>query len=257
VTQADEQELRRRQRESQRAFYRAMADGSEGAKLLTLDGIEATIVPVREWFSIFNSVFYREPKDLERAHSTLAAEYEQAAVRAWTVWVPPGERRAASILERRGHVLDATPMLFAAPIDALELAPRIDLDLDPDPSWETVCRVNDQAHGVLEPWSMAAIFERMDDPASQLHVACRGQAPAAALIAREHDGDCYFWFVATVPAAQSSGLASELMRHALREARDRGCTTSSLESTKVAERMYEQLGYQPLGRYEMWERRSP
>ena len=256
MAQADEQELRRRQRESQRAFYRAMADGSEGAKLLTLDGIDATIVPAREWFSIFNSVFYREPADLERAHSALTEKYEAAAVKAWTVWVPPGDRRAASILEGRGHVLDSTPMLFAAPIDALDVEPRIHLDLDPDPSWETVCRVNDQAHGVLEPWSMAAVFQKMDDPASQLHVARRDKAPVAALIAREQDGDCYFWFVATVPDAQGAGLASELMRHALRDARDRGCTTSSLESTKVAERMYEQLRYRPLGRYEMWERRS-
>jgi ribosomal protein S18 acetylase RimI-like enzyme len=249
-------ELGDRQRESQRGFYRAMARGSEGARLLTLDGVEAAIVPVREWFSVFNSAFYREASDLERAHPILAAEYEETGIKAWTVWVPPGDGNAASILESRGHVLDSTPMLFAAPIDALDLEPRIDLDLDPEPTWEVVAQVNDQAHGVLEPWSMAAVFQRMDDPASHLHVARKGRTPVAALIAREHEGDCYFWFVATVPQTQRSGIASELMRHALREARERGCSTTSLESTKVAERMYAQLGYQPLGRYEMWERRS-
>jgi ribosomal protein S18 acetylase RimI-like enzyme len=100
-----------------------------------------------------------------------------------------------------------------------------------------------------------AVSQNMEDPASHLHVARRDGAPAAALIAREEGRDCYLWFVATVPEAQGAGLASELMRHALREAQLRGCTTSSLESTAVAERMYEGLGYQPLGRYEMWERR--
>jgi ribosomal protein S18 acetylase RimI-like enzyme len=117
-------------------------------------------------------------------------------------------------------------------------------------------QLNDSAHGVLEPWSKAAVFERMDDPASHLYVARHEGAPASALIAREHDGDCYFWFVATAPDAQGHGIAGELMRHALREASLRGCTTSSLESTRVAEAMYEHLGYKPLGRYEMWESRA-
>ena len=148
-------------------------------------------------------------------------------------------------------------MLFAAAIDALDLAPRLDLDLDPAPSWELVARINDRAHGVLEPWTSAAVFQTMDDPASRLHIARRDGEPAAALIAREHDGDCYFWFVATVPEAQRAGLAGELMRHALRQARERGCTTTTLESTPVAEALYERLGYTALGRYEMWESRQP
>ena len=252
----DRRELRNRQRESQRAFYSAMAGGSEGARLVTFDGIQATIVPVREWFSIFNSVFYQRPSELQQAHSTLAAEYDAAGIKAWTVWVPPDDADAASLLQALGHALDSTPMLFAAPIEALDLQPRIALDLDPEPTWEMVCTVNDRAHDVLEPWSMAAVFRKMDDPASHLHVVRKDGAPVAALIARDHDGDCYFWFVATVPESQGSGLASQLIRQALREARERGCTSTSLESTKVAERMYAQLGYQPFGRYEMWERRS-
>jgi ribosomal protein S18 acetylase RimI-like enzyme len=252
----DEEELRRRQTASQRAFYRAMASGSPGASLLELQGVQATLVPVREWFSIFNSVFYDDPGDLERAHAVLTRAYDAAGMKAWAVWVPPDELRAASLLQRRGHALDSTPMLFAAPIDALDLQPRIELDLDLDPTWELVARVNDRAHGVLESWTMAAVFSTMRDPASHLYVARRNSEAIGALIAREHEGDCYFWFVATVPEAQRSGTASELMRHGLREARRRGCTTSTLESTLVAETMYRRLGYGALGRYEMWEARS-
>ena len=252
-----ESELRARQKASQRAFYRALAGGSPGAALLELDGIQATVVPVREWFSIFNSAFYDDPADLERAHPRLAAAYAAAGARAWAVWVPPNEPRAAAIARDRGHVLDSTPLLFAAEIDALDLEPRRALDLDPQPTWERVARVNDLAHGVLEPWSMAAVFQTMDDPASRLHVARDNGNPVAALIAREHAGDCYFWFVATVPEARRAGLAAELMRHALREARERGCSTTTLESTAVAEPLYAGLGYTPLGRYEMWEARGP
>lgn len=244
-----------RQQQSQRAFYRALASGSPEAALLEFEGVQATVVPVRGWFSIFNSAFYRDRPDLEGAYPSLAADYG-AAVKAWTVWVPPGEARAAAFLQSQGHVLDSTPMLFAASIDSLDLEQRRQLDLDPAPTWDSVAAVNDRAHGVLEEWSMGAIFQTMSDPASRLHIAREDGAPAAALIAREYQGDCYFWFVATVPEARRRGIASELMRHAVRDAAGRGCTTSSLESSKVAEPMYQGLGYLPLGRYEMWELRT-
>jgi len=251
-----EMRLRDRQKTSQRAFYRAMAHGSPRAALVELPGVQATLVPVREWFSIFNSAFYDAADDLEAAHHALAAAYEAAGVKAWTVWVPPDDPRGAAILGGLGHALDSTPMLFVADIADLDLDPRLELDLDPVPTWELVAWVNDRAHGVLEPWTMTAVFRTMHDPASHLYVARRDGSPASALIAREHEADCYFWFVATIPDARGLGLAGELMRHALREARDRGCTTTTLESTSVAEGLYAHLGYTPLGRYQMWEARA-
>jgi ribosomal protein S18 acetylase RimI-like enzyme len=213
-------------------------------------------VPVREWFSIFNSVFYDRPDALERRLAALGAAYKAAGIKAWTVWVPPGDHETARLLDRRGHEPDSTPMLFAASIDSLDLNPLVDLDIDPDPTWKLVAEINDRAHGVLEEWSMAAIFQSMNDPASNLHVARHNGTPACALIAREHEADCYFWFVATIPEARGRGLASELMRHALRAALERGCTTTTLESTKMAESLYSRLGYRSLGRYELWESRT-
>jgi ribosomal protein S18 acetylase RimI-like enzyme len=250
------EDLVARQRQSQRAFYRALGAGSAGARVIQLEGVQATLVPVREWFSIFNSVFYESAGHLERAYPQLLAAYEAAGVMAWTVWVPPGDGRAPAVLEHRGHVVDSTPMLYAASIRSLDLDPRMALDLEPDASWKLVAEVNDRAHGVLEPWSMTAVVEAMDDPASHLYVARHGGVPASALVAREHEGDCYLWFVATVPEARCRGIAGELMRHALREARGRGHDTTTLESTKMAEAMYSRLGYQQLGRYTMWERQS-
>lgn len=250
--------LRRRQIASQRAFFRALGAGAPGSRCLRLEGgVQATIVPTRPWFSIFNSVLYLEAEALQRALPELARIYEAAAVKAWTVWVPPADRRAADFLESAGHALDSTPMLMAAPISDIDLEPRFALELEPAPSWEMIARCNDRAHGVLEPWTMAAVFETMDDPATRLHAARHQGQTACCLLARESEGDCYLWFVATAPEAQRLGLASELIRVALRGALERACDTTSLESTRVAEAVYERLGYRPLGRYGMWERRSP
>jgi ribosomal protein S18 acetylase RimI-like enzyme len=133
----------------------------------------------------------------------------------------------------------------------------MELEVVSDPSWEMVARCNDLAHGVLEEWTMAAAFQTMDDPSSRLHVACGDGEVIAALIAREQDADCYLWFVATVPEAQGQGIGAELVRGSLRNARNRGCQTTSLESTPAGEHLYTTLGYRPIGRYQRWEYRRP
>lgn len=248
--------LRARQAESQRGFYRALAGGSPDSQLLKLPGVQATIVPVRPWFSIFNSTLYCSPEQLEEALPELAEAYEAAGVNSWSVWVPPSDGPTAELLQAAGHVRDSTPMLMAAAISEIDLDSRVELELEPEPSWEEVARCNDLAHGVLEDWTMAAVFADMDDSATRRYAAHRDGEPVSCLLAREHEGDCYFWFVATAPEAQGQGLASELIRYALRGAQERGCLTTTLESTVVGEAVYQRLGFRSLGRYEMWERNT-
>jgi GNAT superfamily N-acetyltransferase len=62
--------------------------------------------------------------------------------------------------------------------------------------------------------------------------------------------------VAVVPQARGRGLAAELMRRALAQARSAGALTTSLESTALGEPVYRSLGYRALGRFGMWERRT-
>jgi hypothetical protein len=45
------------------------------------------------------------------------------------------------------------------------------------------------------------------------------------------------------------------MHRALAEARERGLATSNLQSTKKGYPVYERLGYDPICRLQMWERR--
>ena len=251
-----EQELRRRQLASQREFFCTVASGSAGARLVRRAGVQATVVPVRPWFGFFNSVFYDDAQALEHSLETLAREYAEAGVKAWTVWVPPGEHEAGAMLERAGHVRDSSPLLMAAPISAIDLGSHEPTERVAEPTWDEVARCNDRAHGVPEHWSMAAVFEQAEDPACHLYALARDGEVASALVAREQDRDCYFWFVATDPRAQREGLASRLMRHALRRASERGCTSATLESTPAGQAVYARLGFRALGRFAIWERRS-
>jgi len=73
---------------------------------------------------------------------------------------------------------------------------------------------------------------------------------AATLMAFDHDGDCGLYMVGTAPAARRHGLATALSALAVAEAVERGCTTASLQSTKMAEGIYTSVGFRDLGRFD-------
>jgi ribosomal protein S18 acetylase RimI-like enzyme len=70
----------------------------------------------------------------------------------------------------------------------------------------------------------------------------------ATAIAFDHDGDCGVFNVGTLEAARHRGLASALTAHLVHDAAERGCSTASLQSTLMAERVYATLGFRDLGR---------
>lgn len=253
----DEWLLPQRQVESQRAFFRMLGAASDGSRIADLPGdVQAVAAPVRPWYSIFNSVVYKDPDAALGQLEHLTQFYREAGSQAWGLWVPPWDNGLDDRLLAAGLRLDSTPMLMAATIDETDLEPQFPLTLAPAPSARVVAAVNDQAHGVLAEWSMTAVFERADEALVRPYVALVDGEPACALFALEADGDCYFWFVATAPQFRGRGLASELVRHALRAAQTRGCTTTTLESTAMAESTYARLGFRPYGRYRVWEWRA-
>ena len=89
-----------------------------------------------------------------------------------------------------------------------------------------------------------------------MYLAQANGTPSACAAACDTDGDCGIFLVATLPGARGRGLAGTLVSRALLDAR-RGCTTSTLQATKMGEPVYERLGYRTLGRLQMWEQRRP
>ena len=92
---------------------------------------------------------------------------------------------------------------------------------------------------------------------ARLYLARAHGVPACTVLAYEEDAECGIYLVATLPEARGRGLATALMRHALLEARERGCTTTSLQATMRGRPMYQRLGYTDIGAVHMWERRRP
>ena len=246
-----------RRRLSQIVGYRGIGSASPGARCRDVrPGLLASVVPVTPSASLPNSVLYLDPESVLDAYDELVAIYAAAGVRAWTVWVVPQDDELAAELEARGHALDGTPTMMAAGIDELDLDRGDELDLDPEPTWDAIGALCDLAFG-LPPGSLAPGLAGMTHPALRPWVARLDGDPAACLATIDGpDGDCSLQFVATAPAARGRGLATALVRCALRDARERGATTVSLEASAMGAPVYARLGYRAFGPVRMFERRE-
>ena len=90
--------------------WRLIAEGS-GGSVWERGGVAATIVPKAPDRSIFNSVFYEDAGELLDSLGEIAAAYEEAGVRAWTVWVPEAGRRSSRGPGGRRALLRRRPAL--------------------------------------------------------------------------------------------------------------------------------------------------
>ena len=238
---------------SMRACFRVIGHSSEGAHVLEMDSVLASVVPAVPERSLPNSVVYESQEALIAALPELARHYDEAGVDAWTVWTPDADSDAIAALDEGGHTLDADPVAMTMDLAGLgeprEVEYRTGGDLVP-----VVADLNDRSYPVD-----GAPFTRMmsgqPPGAMRNYVADVDGEPAACLQVYPIEGDASVWLVATLPEARGRGLAGRLMHRALWDARANGCDLSSLQATKMGEPIYARLGYESHGALQMWEKR--
>ena len=87
-----------------------------------------------------------------------------------------------------------------------------------------------------------------DPSAFHVLVARLGGENVATAMAFDHDGDCGVFNVSTLEPARRRGLGTALTARLVHDALGRGCSTASLQSTAMAERLYPEVGFRDLGR---------
>ena len=234
--------------EGHRAWYRTF--GSAGSELRDFGSAQAVLTTMLPDRSLVNAVAYTDPDDVPL--DELAAFFEP--VQAWCVWVQPGHDRLAEVCQARGMSIDATPMLMAAELDAIDIEPRAATAEITGGGWDEIGAINDAAYG-LPVDTFAPVMRRLSSDGYLLAVARRNGAPLACACVVVDGTNAEVVFVATLPGARRQGLAAECMRSALRAAADQGCTTSTLEATAAGEPVYLAMGYSSFGRYRMLEAR--
>ncbi len=246
-------ELRRRALEGVRDEVEAFGSGAPDSRLIDRPGLLAAVVPACPQRSIFNSVYYDDRAALAAGLDALAAAYDEAGVRAWTVWVPDTDRETAALLAERGHLLDSAPRAMAIDLADLAAAPPAPEGVAPGPVDAPTCAsLNDRAYGYGPDGFRSALA---GETAIRWSGAFAAGEPVGCVGAIEAGADCCVTGVATPPEHQGRGIAGWLLHRALAGARERGLESASLQASRAGAPLYERLGFRDLGSVEMWELR--
>ncbi|HEY6080539.1 MAG TPA: GNAT family N-acetyltransferase [Polyangiaceae bacterium] len=230
---------------------------AERAVLLRRDELIASVNPHAPDRSMFNWVVPETPEALRQGYAAVADAYQAAGVRAWTVWLNPGEELTERWLAERGHTLDGRPRAMAADLSELSLAPTTGLEWQETRDFSLAAAINDDAYGFPPPAFRAAL-SGCDDSRWRAYLGLQnGRFVSSVLTFEAEDGNCGVSGVATLPEARGRGIASRLLSVALDAAHTRGCRTTSLQASRKGAPTYARLGYRDLGAMSMWEHRVP
>jgi GNAT superfamily N-acetyltransferase len=231
---------------------------SQTSRVLRWPGVTAAVVPATPERSLFNTALFDSAAALDAEYDALARAYSDAGVRAFSVWTDPSDSAQSEFLSARGCKLDGKPLAMGAELDELALPEREDLHWSQTEDVCLVARVNEAAYGLPAPaWQQA--FTRLSDPRARMYVAyvasSGGEVGASVLTWDGDYGDVAVCGVATAPKHQRRALASRLLGVALREAKQRGAITTTLQASGQGRAVYARMGYRDLGALSVWEHR--
>jgi GNAT superfamily N-acetyltransferase len=197
-------------------------------------------------------VFFEDEAALVAALPTLEDFYRSIGVLLWRVWVPPGSL-AGEALGRAGyHAEGGFPAMGLGLVDAPLTPPAIPLERLP--SQEELILLNDEAFAPNSGMELQAWHR-----ASYSHVHVLGVHEEGRLVvggmAYDTADTAGVYLVATATTARGRGLATELMRGLLLNARARGRTAAVLQSTERGYGVYRRVGFRDLGTWANWVRR--
>ena len=224
------------------ASWEAYARGSAGAALEHLDGVSAAVFPNGPERTVFNNVLL--DRDLPPSRRAAAVDsmhelYTTAGVDHYAAWVHESDEGMRAELIGRGYIVAESTRAMGMPLDLAGRPPEIELGPSSFAEHLRYLQLAGAPEGLLEG-ADASAFHVLTAPVD-------GESVATA-IAFDHDGDCGVFNVGTLEAARRRGLARALTARLLHDAAERGCSTASLQSTRMAERVYASVGFRDLGR---------
>jgi ribosomal protein S18 acetylase RimI-like enzyme len=186
-----------------------------------------------------NALLEGDLEPLERADAidAMEATYAHASITSFAAWVHESDEAMRADLERRGYTVAESTRAMGMTLDDVRLPPPEIVVARAD--WMEHLRVGELSTRLLSNGDHAAfhiLVGRLD-----------GENVATAM-AFDSGTDCGIYNVGTQEHARRRGLGTALTVAHLHEAVGRGCRTASLQSTKMAERMYAAVGFRDLGR---------
>lgn len=232
-------ELYRRGSATLLASWEEYARGAEEAKVLRLPGVAAAVFPIGPERDVYNNALLERGLSAaarDDALDAMEAAYAAAGVGRFAAWVHESDAALRRAVERRGYTLDETTRAMGMALADLRL-PKPDVDLGA-PSWADALRTFELPPDLLRD---------ADHSLFHLLVAREAGETVATALAFDWDRDCGIFNVGTVERARRRGLGTALTVLQLHDAIARGCTTASLQATRIAEGIYAAVGFRDLG----------
>jgi len=242
------------QRAAIQAWIRTLAGIVTDGELLERDGVVAVVAPRAPKRSLLNGAIHSGAASLERALPELTEAYDRAGVAA-TMWTIEPDPAAEALLEEAGYALDGEPAAMFADLNELPAADPGDLDWDASATAEELGRVNDLAYGYPYDEGVSAGIGEPAGLAPRSYRARVGGEVASVLQTADVGSDCLIMWVATLAEHRGRRLTSRLLEVALRDARERGMRTTSLQASMLGRGVYERLGYELVASLRLHERR--
>lgn len=223
------------------ASWSEYARAATGASVRRLSGVAVAVFPHGAERSVYNNALLaRHLNRSERALAldAMAATYATSAVSQYAAWVHETDRAMRSDLIRRGYTLDSSTTAMGMALTEISTR-RADIDMAP-PDWTEHLRVCGLPPDLLRGGGGLAFHVR---------IARADGENVATAIALDHDTDCGIFNVTTREHARRRGLGTALTLHHLHDAVERGRLTASLQSSRIAERVYATVGFRDLGRH--------
>jgi GNAT superfamily N-acetyltransferase len=189
-----------------------------------------------------NALLDRDLGRAERAAAVdaMAAAYGSAGIERYAAWVHESDEGMRGELSGRGHTIAESTRAMGMSLDATSRT-RSEVELGPL-EWPEYLEYL-QIVGVP-----AGLLSGADPSAFHTLAARLGSENVATAIAFDHHGDCGIYNMSTLETARRQGLGTALTACHLDHAAERGCSTASLQSTAMAERVYAAVGFRDLGR---------
>jgi GNAT superfamily N-acetyltransferase len=226
------------------ASWEEYARGSAGAALVRRDGVSAAVFPSDPERAVYNNALLDRnlgPTERASAVDAMEAAYESAGVDRYAAWAHESDEGMRAELNGRGYAIAESTRAMGMSLDDASV-PLPEIELGPL-DWAEYLEYL-QSVGVP-----AGLLSGANPTAFHLLAARLDGENVATAIAFDHDGDCGVFNMSTVEGARRRGLGTALTARHVHDAVERGCSTASLQSTPMAERVYTAAGFRDLGRF--------
>ena len=216
------------------AAWEVYAAGTAGASVRRAHGYTAAVFPNGPEAEFLNNAVLEQGLCARRLASVLdEVEEGYSGIEKYAVWLTDDDHAAGSFLEARGYVIDTTTAAMALELDGPVVVPPY----HPGPvTWPAYV---DHEGGLLAG---------VDGNAFSVATALLDGELVSAALGFSHDGDLGIYNVGTREHARRRGLATALTTYLVNVAVDLGCTTATLQSTPMAERVYAACGFRTVAR---------